>query len=353
MELTIEGRYRLVDKLGSGSFGEVYKAVDLKTSALVAVKLEPANCLHPQLKYEAKVYEALEGGVGIPRIYWHGLAGDYYAMVIDHLGPSLDSFFALSHRRFSLKTVLMLAEQMLQRIEFFHSHFFLHRDVKPANFLLGLGKNQDMLYIIDYGLAKKYYNASTGEHIEYREDKCLTGTVRYASVNTHLGIEQSRRDDLECVGYVLLYFLRGTLPWQGLKASTRRKRYQCIKEVKMSTPVSVLCRGLPKAFGRYMNYCRSLQFADKPDYASLRRNFHNLFRRSGYKWDCVYDWTLPVCEPKGAQSTDESCAVAEKKRARPEPEGRAAGMRKRKQKKLADVFSVLKKPLIPMKSRKK
>lgn len=353
MELTIKGRYRLVDKLGSGSFGEVYKAVDLETNALVAVKLEPANCLHPQLKYEAKVYEALEGGVGIPRIYWHGLAGDYYAMVIDCLGPSLENFFALSHRRFSLKTVLMLAEQMLQRIEFFHSHFFLHRDVKPANFLLGLGKNQDMLYIIDYGLAKKYYDALTGEHIVYREDKCLTGTARYASVNTHMGVEQSRRDDLECVGYVLLYFLRGTLPWQGLKASTRRERYQRIKEVKMSTPVSVLCRGLPKAFGRYMNYCRSLQFADKPDYVSLRKNFHNLFRRSGYKWDCVYDWTVSIGDSRSALSTDESCAVAEKKRRRPEAKGEGAREGRKRQKKLADVFSELKKPQVPLKGRKK
>lgn len=329
MELTIAGNYRLVKKLGSGSFGEVYKAVDLKTKAEVAVKLEPGNSRHPQLEYESKVYRSLEGGAGIPKIYWNGPTGEYYALVMDLLGPSLEDLFNRSQRKFSIKTVLMIADQMIQHIEYFHIHHFLHRDVKPDNFLIGLGKNQDQIYIIDYGLAKKYYNPLTLEHIPYRDKKSLTGTARYASVNTHLGIEQSRRDDLEGIAYVLLYFLRGSLPWQGLRASTKSKRYQCIKAVKLSTGVELLCKDFPQEFAVYLKYCKGLQFIQKPDYEYVRHLFKDLFCRKGYRWDYVYDWVLPPNDSRSAQSTEESCLILEDNKAKEEQKHEAVKPRKR------------------------
>lgn len=155
---------------------------------------------HPQLLYETKLYRILQGGgkffqkfkaliVGIPNVHWFGVEGDYNVMVIDLLGPSLEDLFNYCKRKFSLKTVLMLADQMLQRIEFVHSRHFLHRDIKPDNFLIGIGKKQHYVYLIDFGLAKRYRDPKTGEHIPYRDGKNLTGTARYASVNTHLGIE--------------------------------------------------------------------------------------------------------------------------------------------------------------------
>ena len=134
-------------------------------------------------------------------------------MVMDLLGPSLEDLFTFCKRKFTLKTVVMLGEQMVQRLEYLHNNHFIHRDMKPDNFLVGVGKKEYMLYIIDFGLAKRYRDPKTGEHIPYRDNKSLTGTARYASVNTHLGIEQSRRDDLESICYILIYFLKGTLPW--------------------------------------------------------------------------------------------------------------------------------------------
>eukprot|EP00826_Nyctotherus_ovalis_P039570 TRINITY_DN3814_c0_g6_i1.p1 TRINITY_DN3814_c0_g6~~TRINITY_DN3814_c0_g6_i1.p1 ORF type:complete len:364 (-),score=105.92 TRINITY_DN3814_c0_g6_i1:206-1297(-) len=311
MELTIAGRYRLIKKIGSGSFGETYKGVDFKAGSEVAIKLEPSNSHHPQLDYEAKVYRALQGGVGIPRIYWNGPVGDYLAMVIDLLGPSLEDQFNLSRKKFSLKTVLMIADQMIQRIEYFHAHYFLHRDVKPDNFLVGLGKTKELIYVIDYGLAKKYYNQVTLEHIPYRDNKSLTGTARYASLNTHMGIEQSRRDDLEGIGYVLMYFLRGSLPWQGLKASTQKKRYQSIRNVKSTTTIDSLCKNFPTEFATYISYCRSLHFCDTPDYNYLRKLFRDLFIKCEYKWDYIYDWVVPLSESRSVYSTDTSRTLME------------------------------------------
>ncbi|VTJ87508.1 Hypothetical predicted protein [Marmota monax] len=181
---------------------------------------------------------------------------------------------------------------MISRIEYIHSKNFIHRDVKPDNFLMGLGKKGNLVYIIDFGLAKKYRDARTHQHIPYRENKNLTGTARYASINTHLGIEQSRRDDLESLGYVLMYFNLGSLPWQGLKAATKRQKYERISEKKMSTPIEVLCKGYPSEFSTYLNFCRSLRFDDKPDYSYLRQLFRNLFHRQGFSYDYVFDWNM-------------------------------------------------------------
>ena len=167
-------------------------------------------------------------------------------MVMDLLGPSLEDLFNFCNRRFTMKTVLMLADQMISRVEYVHNKSFIHRDIKPDNFLMGIGRHCNKLFIIDFGLAKKYRDIRTRQHIGYREDKNLTGTARYASVNAHLGIEQSRRDDMESLGYVMMYFNRTSLPWQGLKGILNylfhEKRVFLIK-IECPQSAFLSCRG--------------------------------------------------------------------------------------------------------------
>ena len=253
---------------------------------------------------------------------WYGFEGDYNVMVMDLLGPSLEDLFNYCSRKFSVKTVLMLADQMISRVEYVHLKNFIHRDIKPDNFLMGLHKKGNQVNLIDFGLAKKYRDPKTHQHIPYRENKNLTGTARYASINTHLGIEQSRRDDLESLGYVFMYFLRGSLPWQGLKANTKKQKYEKISEKKIATPVEVLVKGYPIEFGTYLNYCRQLRFDDKPDYAYLRKLFRDLFFREGFQYDLIFDWTIR----KYAQSTSGTgSADANAGSASAAPQANAAG----------------------------
>lgn len=292
MELRVGKKYRLGRKIGSGSFGDIYLGTNMTTGEEVAIKLESVKTKHPQLLYESKIYRILHGGLGIPNVRWYGIEGDYNVMVLDLLGPSLEDLFNYCGRRFQLKTVLMLADQLLGRLEYVHTKSFIHRDVKPDNFLIGLGKRQSVIHIIDFGLAKKYRDPRSHQHIPYRENKNLTGTARYASINTHIGIEQSRRDDLESLGYVLMYFIRGSLPWQGLKANTKKQKYERIMDRKMSTSTEQLCKGYATEFRSYFEYCRSLRFEDRPDYAYLKRLFKELFYRKGFQYDNMFDWTV-------------------------------------------------------------
>ncbi|XP_018576465.1 casein kinase I isoform X3 [Anoplophora glabripennis] len=291
-EYIVGGKYRLVRKIGSGSFGDIYLGINITNGEEVAVKLESIRARHPQLLYESKLYKILHGGIGIPHIRYYGQEKDHNVLVMDLLGPSLEDLFNFCSRRFTIKTVLMLADQMIGRIEYVHCKSFIHRDIKPDNFLMGIGRHCNKLFLIDFGLAKKFRDARTRMHIGYREDKNLTGTARYASINAHLGIEQSRRDDMESLGYVLMYFNRGCLPWQGLKAATKKQKYEKISEKKMSTPVEVLCKGFPAEFSMYLNYCRGLRFEEAPDYMYLRQLFRILFRTLNHQYDYTFDWTM-------------------------------------------------------------
>jgi serine/threonine protein kinase len=287
----IAGKYQVKKKIAAGTFGEVYLA-SISNGEEFALKAEKLSSRHPQLIYESKLLKTLHGAAGIPSVRWAGIEGNHAVMIIDLLGPSLEDLFSLCNRKFCLKTVLMLADQMLSRIEYIHTKGFIHRDIKPENFLIGLGKRSSLLYLIDFGLSKRYRDSKTHMHIPYKDGKHLTGTARYASLNTHIGVEQSRRDDLECIAYVLMYLNRGNLPWQGISAQNRLDKYRMIMDKKASISPEDLCRGFPDEFKVFLGYCKSLKFDEKPDYGYLKRLFKDLFISEGFEADHVYDWSL-------------------------------------------------------------
>jgi len=291
-DVKIAGIWTIGKKIGSGSFGDIYCARHHITGEEVAIKVESFKARHPQLMYESKLLKHLQGTDGIAKVYHCDVEGEYTVMVMELLGPSLEDLFNVCNRKFNLSTILMIADQILTRVEYLHSKNFIHRDIKPDNFLIGTADLVSTIYMIDFGLAKKYRDPKTHQHIPYRENKNLTGTARYASINAHLGIEQSRRDDLEAVGYLLMYFCRaGSLPWQGIKANSKQEKYKKIMEKKNHTSVEILCRGYPVEFSTYLDYCRKLRFEDRPDYEYLRGLFKNLLKREIGE-GVEFDWVL-------------------------------------------------------------
>ncbi|KAF9169905.1 casein kinase I [Mortierella sp. AD011] len=286
--------YRVGKKIGEGSFGIIYEGTNLLNNQQVAIKFEPRKSDAPQLRDEYRTYKILAGSTGIPNAFYFGQEGLHNILCIDLLGPSLEDLFDMCGRKFTIKTVVMVAKQMLSRVQTIHEKNLIYRDIKPDNFLVGKPhtKHANLVHVVDFGMAKQYRDPKTKQHIPYRERKSLSGTARYMSINTHLGREQSRRDDLEAMGHVFMYFLRGGLPWQGLKAATNKQKYEKIGEKKQSTPIKELCEGFPEEFGIYLNYVRKLSFEETPDYDFLRDLFTKALKSIGEVEDGVYDWML-------------------------------------------------------------
>jgi serine/threonine protein kinase len=281
---TIRGtNYRLKSILGSGGFGSVYSAAVLPENEDIAIKMAADSLKSPALVNEFAMYATLAGARGFPAVFELGSENDRSFFSMELLGQSLSSLLRDSKPHFSLKTVLMLIEQMLSRVEFIHRKGILHRDIKPSNFLMGLGSHSNQVHLIDFGLAVRYSH-DIGPTI-------IVGTPTFASINAQTGIAVSWRDDLESLGYVFLYLATGALPWQPIGD---RNSSHTIATAKASISLSDLCAGLPDEFHRYMDSVSRLEGDDVPDYAGYRKMFRDLFTASGFTYDYKYDWTKTV-----------------------------------------------------------
>ena len=289
VEIRVGGRYRLGKKIGTGAFGEIFEGTDIFDNSSVAIKLEHNSVKYPQLLFEAKLLKSIPG-TGIPVMHWFGIAGEYNAMVMDLLGQNLEDLYNYCAKNFSLKTILMITIQMIERLKHVHDNHYIHRDIKPENFLIGKDTTAKTIYLLDFGLAKRYRDEHTHIHIPLKENRNLTGTARYASCNAHNGLEQSRRDDMESIAYVILYFFRKKLPWQGLKCKDKNEKHAKIKEMKMSITPEKLFEGLPKEFADYLTMVKKLGFEDEPAYKSYIQMFNKLFKAKEFEMDYIYDW---------------------------------------------------------------
>ena len=284
----IFSKYLIRKKIGKGSFGTVYQGINTSNNEKIALKVEKREKNDSgTLENEALRLVYLQGE-GVPCVYCYGNNLYHNLLVEELLGKSLEDLFNLYGKPFSLKTVCVLGIEMIKRIQYIHSKYYIHRDIKP-------GQNEKKIYIIDFGLAKKYYSVSKAQHIKFITGKHLIGTARYCGRNAHRGYEQGRRDDIESIGYVLMYFLLGVLPWQGLKVRKNEDHFEKIAQKKYSTSFEELTSGQPEEFLLYFKHVEKLEFEDQPNYIYLIGLFQKVIDK--YCTDCFYDfdWKKDTC----------------------------------------------------------
>ena len=280
-------KYHCIEKLGQGSFGSIYKAE--YNGNYYALKFEKRENNIGLLENEAIIMNYLKGP-HIPYVNSFGTNSNYNILVMQLLGKSLENIFE-EKKVFSVKTVSMLGYQFISILEYIHNRHIIHRDIKPDNFVMGLNDLSQYVYILDFGLAKKYRSSRTLEQFPFVNRRKITGTARYASINALRGYEQSRRDDLESVGYILVFFLKGRLPWMGIQAKTKEHKYKKILQKKIDISTKDLCEYLPEEMEIILDYVKNLEYTESPDYEMLRGYFNSMIRKVHSKFDYVYDWT--------------------------------------------------------------
>lgn len=277
--MRVGGRFALGGKIGSGTYAEVFRGTDIRTGEEVALKVQ---AMGSKLHVEANVCRQLAGVDGIPKVHWFGVESNQKVLVMSLLGPSLEDVFNTCGRSFDRMLVRMLAGEMVSRAEALHRRGFVHCDVKPDNFALADCEGSTPVHVIDFGLTQTYLDPETKEHVPHSVGDSFMGigTASFASIHAHEGVRPSRRDDLEAIGNMLVYFLKGSLPWQGLEAPTIREQLGKMRAVKFATPLKALCEGLPEEFATYLSYCRGLSFEEDPDYEFLRGLFRGKIRNN-------------------------------------------------------------------------
>ena len=280
-------KYKVIKLIAEGSFGSIYEGIDIKTRNRVAIKLEDRIKFN-LLEKEAYNLYTLKG-YGIIEILSFGRNQNYNIMVQPLLGDSLYKLFLKCKKKFTLKDICLIGLQCLERIEWIHIKNIIHRDIKPDNFLMGI-KDPRIIYLIDFGLSKKYRSERTSKHILFALTKKLTGTARYASINALKGFELSRRDDLESFCYMIIFFLIKKLPWQGVKAQTQAKRNRKICELKEDFNIYEHKNSIPNEFIKIFKYIKRLKFDEEPDYKMIRNAFKKILSDINYKENETFSW---------------------------------------------------------------
>jgi tau tubulin kinase len=281
----IKNKWKIQGKIGQGSFGEIYAAVDLYSGDDVAIKVEKLDTKKMVLKLEVIALKKLQSCPYVVRYIHSGRQDDFNFLVMERLGENLADIRKRTPRGcFSLCTTLKLGIQMIDALEGVHKLGYIHRDIKPSNFVVGRVK-KDTIYLIDFGLARKY-RLPSGEIRPPRKSAGFRGTARYASINSHHSKELGRRDDLWCVFYVLVEFALGSLPWRKVKDKEH------IGELKERYTNAELVKDLPAEFLQFMQHLQKLGYADEPDYDYLRNILFQVYSREGYPPDAPFDWNV-------------------------------------------------------------
>jgi serine/threonine protein kinase len=274
-------------------FSTVYLGKCLKEkNKYVAIKVQKQNCIISELEREAYFQYYLRN-IGIPKVISFGKTRNYNILVETLLGKTINKLFEINNNPESkMKDMCMAAIQIIDRIEFIHSKNIIHRDIKPDNFLVG-NPDTSLIYIIDFGLCKKYRSSRTGKHIIFSKNKKFFGTFEFCSIHTMKGLEMTRRDDMESIGYMLIFLITGTLPWFGIEGSCS-ERYEKVYKIKANISNEDLCKGLPIEMCKYMKYVKSLKYEENPDYDYLRRLFLIILLKMKERFDLNFSWIQQV-----------------------------------------------------------
>ena len=288
----IFGKYKINKRIGIGSHSIIFSGININNQELVALKVQKKYIFLNE-DIEKETYYLLQlKGYGIPKIKSFGYFGKYNILIEELLGKSLEELFKQNKNKeksIILKDMIMAGIQLIDRIEYIHSKNILHLDIKPTNFLVGY-KDPSLIYIIDFGLSKKYRSSRTGKHISFSKRKYFTGNIKYSSVNNMKGIIPSRRDDLESLGYMLIYLYKNTLPWEHIEAINKTDLATKLFNIKALIPMNTLCKNLPNEMTEYMTYTKSLKFDEKPNYSYLRKLFEIMLKKISNANDLKFSW---------------------------------------------------------------
>jgi serine/threonine protein kinase len=263
----LANKYQLLEKLSQGSFGKVFKASNIRTGEIVAIKTEVKTKEQKSLKMEAKIYQYLANNDGFPQLKWFGSTNNVNFLVTNLLECSITKLVQ-KYGRLSVKTVLLLGIQMIERIQTLHNHYLIHRDIKPDNFMINISDKTNKVFLIDFGFCKRYnYD---GKHIEFKRTTSLIGTPNYVSLNVHNGAEPSRRDDIESCLYVLIYMLFGKI------FSTETSGDPKLNPMKILALKKEQLTNVPRFLIVAFNYVRTIKFEEEPDYQYIIRIFSDL-----------------------------------------------------------------------------